>query len=369
MKAAAPQALLLTSVQKNGTAAKTAGQRLPSGVKGPGVPGTRPAEDAFSRIVRAKLDAKTARAARAQGSALAEALEAAAGGFPGEQNVAQAPGAAAKGAALTARKKASRSNGPASRADGESPAAGDPREAIRLSPRQGESRRDSPDTSTTSASISGRRGSEPKVYVLDLRKAAERGLEESRASGRVLPSQVSEKDSGGLQAGGRAAAPRDAAASAAKGKAGRAGGAPTAFESALERLRGMAGSELVKTTGIILRDGGGEIRMVLKPESLGSVRIRMNIVDNGIEGRIIVDTPAVKQVLDGSIDALARALTAQGFQTASLEVSVGGQNADGGRAAEQAPSGLRRESADGFERNVPGIESLSLGDLLVNLFA
>ena len=130
----------------------------------------------------------------------------------------------------------------------------------------------------------------------------------------------------------------------------------------------MAGSELLKATGIILRDGGGEIRLVLKPESLGSVRIRMNLVDNALEGKIIVDTPAVKQVFDGSIDALMKALIAGGFQTASLEVSVGGQGADNGRAAQEPPAALRKETVQDFERNVPGIESVSLGDLLVNLF-
>jgi flagellar hook-length control protein FliK len=139
-------------------------------------------------------------------------------------------------------------------------------------------------------------------------------------------------------------------------------------QTGLERLREMAGSELIRATNLILRDGGGEIRLVLKPESLGSVRIRMNLVDNKIEGRIIVDTSAVKQVLDQSIDALSRALTAGGFQTASLEVSVGGQNADNGRQMKEPPEEVRRVAAQGFERNIPMEESLSMGDLLVNLF-
>jgi len=130
----------------------------------------------------------------------------------------------------------------------------------------------------------------------------------------------------------------------------------------------MAGSELVRHSGIVLRDGGGEIRLVLKPESLGSIRIRMNLVDNGIEGRIIVDSPAVKQALDGSVDALMKALTAQGFQTASLEVAVGGQGADRERQEAEPLPPVRRHSAERFERSVPGIEGLGLGDLLVNLF-
>jgi flagellar hook-length control protein FliK len=132
----------------------------------------------------------------------------------------------------------------------------------------------------------------------------------------------------------------------------------------------MAGSELVRAAGIVLRDGGGEIKLTLKPESLGSVRIRMNLVDNAIEGRIIVDNSAVKHAFEGSLDSLMRALTAEGFQTASLSVSVGGQNADNGRQDDRdaAPRVRRVGAAQGFDRNVPGVESLSLGDLLVNLF-
>jgi len=73
-------------------------------------------------------------------------------------------------------------------------------------------------------------------------------------------------------------------------------------------------------------------------------------------------------VIDQSIDALGRALTAGGFQTASLEVSVGGQNADNQRQMQEPPEEVRRVAAQGFERNIPGEDSLSMGDLLVNLF-
>ena len=140
-------------------------------------------------------------------------------------------------------------------------------------------------------------------------------------------------------------------------------------QTPLERLREMAGSELLRATSLVLKDGGGEIRLVLKPESLGSVRIRMNVVDNAIEGRIIVDSAEVKHVFDGSVDALRRALTAEGFQTGSLQVSVGGQNAENGeRRQQEQAAAVRRITAQGFERNVPGVEDVSLGDLFVNLF-
>lgn len=143
---------------------------------------------------------------------------------------------------------------------------------------------------------------------------------------------------------------------------------PAQPAGALERLREMAGSELARAAGIVLRDGGGEIKLLLKPESLGSVRIRMNLVDNAIEGRIIVDNQAVKHVFEGGLGALTRALTAEGFQTASLQVSVGGQGANDERSDKEAAPRVRRVAAAGFEGNVPGVENMSLGDLLVNLF-
>jgi flagellar hook-length control protein FliK len=141
-------------------------------------------------------------------------------------------------------------------------------------------------------------------------------------------------------------------------------------QTPLERLREMAGSELVRASSLVLKDGGGEIRLVLKPESLGSVRIRMNMVDNAIEGRIIVDSSAVKNVVDGSLDALRRALTAEGFQMGSLQVSVGGQNTDGSarQQQEQETAAVRRNAAASFESSVPGLENVSLGDLFVNMF-
>ena len=200
------------------------------------------------------------------------------------------------------------------------------------------------------------------VHVVDLRRRAPDKPSDSGSLKASLPAPAA-KESGPVftvqQSGTTGFEP-------ARKTAPASGAAP---QSGLERLRETAGAELIRASQLVLRDGGGEIRLVLKPESLGSVRIRMNLVDNKIEGRIIVDSPAVKQVMDQNIDALSRALTAGGFQTASLEVSVGGQNADTGRRMQEPPAEARRiAAAEGFARNIPGEESLSMGDLLVNLF-
>jgi flagellar hook-length control protein FliK len=201
------------------------------------------------------------------------------------------------------------------------------------------------------------------IHVVDLRKrVADKSPDGTGSSQKIAQASPAAKEPGALfmlQPGTLkdTEAPRKVAPASAASP-----------QSGLERLREMAGSELLRASNLVLRDGGGEIRLLLKPESLGSVRIRMNLVDNKVEGRIIVDTSAVKQVIDQSIDALSRALTAGGFQTSSLEVSVGGQNADNGRRMQEPPAEVRRAAAQGFERNIPGEESLSMGDLLVNLF-
>ena len=221
--------------------------------------------------------------------------------------------------------------------------------------------------SSASVAASARHSGDPRLFVLDQRRGAGSELGEAmKGITKASRAQGAEKEAGSTLAQQRVdQGAGTASSSALRAKATQ--GSP--FAGALEKLREIAAPELVKTAGIILRDGGdGEIRLVLKPESLGSVRIRMNLVDNTIEGRIIVDSAAVKQVFDGSIDALAKALAAEGFQTGALEVSVGGQGSGEGRSTPEPSSQGRRESSGEFARNIPGIESVSLGDLLVNLF-
>ncbi len=207
---------------------------------------------------------------------------------------------------------------------------------------------------------------EPTVHIVDLRARSRHASSEEAAAAKVTVQPSTSDRDGGAALAQKPGQNRDSAPQLSD-RAPAA--APASAQTPLERLRDMAGSELLKATNLVLKDGGGEIRLVLKPESLGSVRIRMNVVDNNIEGRIIVDSSSVKQVFDANIDALRRALTAEGFQTGSLQVSVGGQNTDADARREQQPSeAVRRMTAQGFERNVPGVETMSLGDLLVNLF-
>jgi flagellar protein FlbC len=130
--------------------------------------------------------------------------------------------------------------------------------------------------------------------------------------------------------------------------------------------------EVVKRTGIIVRDGGeGEIRLILKPESLGNVRIRITIENNSVEGRIVVENNSVKELFDASLDNLKASLRQEGFQSASLEVSVGNQRTrQEAENRQQAVSSLeleREEAADEFDRFVPPAGVWAGAEYTVNL--
>jgi flagellar hook-length control protein FliK len=128
--------------------------------------------------------------------------------------------------------------------------------------------------------------------------------------------------------------------------------------------------EVVKQTGIILKDGGnGEIRLVLKPENLGSIRIRVALSESSLEGRIVVDNNSVKELVESSLDNLRNALRLEGYQT-NLEVSVGHRRSWSGNEQDQAPpAGWLAGGTEEFEKAIPLYLDMRPDYELVNVFA
>lgn len=125
---------------------------------------------------------------------------------------------------------------------------------------------------------------------------------------------------------------------------------------------------LVQKTAIIVKEGGdGEIRLVLKPESLGNVRIRVNIVNNTVEARIVVENNNVKALFEGSLDHLKSSLREEGFQAAGLEVSVGNRKTRDQAGGDELPFRRDAEVDSEFERTLPGIFEFGHEHLMVNL--
>ncbi len=112
--------------------------------------------------------------------------------------------------------------------------------------------------------------------------------------------------------------------------------------------------ELVRKIDFILKnDNQGEIKLILKPEALGNVRINLSLNENHIAGKIIVDNSSVRDIFLNNMDQLTSLLKNNGYETASLEVWVG----QDGRNGNQQEQGEDREEEKRL-RSVKGLERL-----------
>ena len=117
----------------------------------------------------------------------------------------------------------------------------------------------------------------------------------------------------------------------------------------MKQLEENINGKIIKQSSIVLKDGGsGEIKLILKPEQLGSVRIRLNLTDNKLTGQIIVDNLAVKEVFEQNLQNLERAFKESGFDTAALNVSVGGDH----------PGSRERQQEDDISKQIELIDEI-----------
>jgi flagellar hook-length control protein FliK len=136
-------------------------------------------------------------------------------------------------------------------------------------------------------------------------------------------------------------------------KAADKAAAARSHQSALfSQLKDSVNSQIVKQAGITVKDNGtGEIRLVLKPESLGKVRISLSLTDNHIAGRIIVENNIVREVFESNLENLYKAFGSEGFENGGLEVTVEGEGA--GNSGRNKPGGFKGKAFRVLEDSVP----------------
>ena len=180
----------------------------------------------------------------------------------------------------------------------------------------------------------GRRRDRAALEVRDLRTAEGRSLEGGPKTGE-LPVSADTREPG--NAGTREItlelrlpnqgqnAP--AAETAWEVKAGQA------FENLLSReLHQNFNSDIVRHASMMLRDeGAGTIRLALKPETLGNVKIRLEMAENKITGHIVVESEEALRAFEREVHSLEQAFRESGFEAANLEMSLAGN----GGGAEQ----------------------------------
>jgi hypothetical protein len=108
--------------------------------------------------------------------------------------------------------------------------------------------------------------------------------------------------------------------------------ASSAIENMLAReLHQNFNGDIVRHASMALRDGGeGTIRIALKPENLGNVKIRLEMSENKVTGHIFVESEEALNAFRKEISSLEEAFRESGFTDANLNLSLtaGGQNAE-----------------------------------------
>ncbi|MCL2832251.1 MAG: flagellar hook-length control protein FliK [Treponema sp.] len=101
--------------------------------------------------------------------------------------------------------------------------------------------------------------------------------------------------------------PETAAAKSNPG--GEKTGTGRSFEDMLsQKLDDGLNSDIVRQAQVILRDGGeGTIKLSLKPESLGNVKIRLEMTENKITGHIIVESGEALRAFERELPVLEKA--------------------------------------------------------------
>ncbi|MDR0550593.1 MAG: flagellar hook-length control protein FliK [Spirochaetaceae bacterium] len=129
----------------------------------------------------------------------------------------------------------------------------------------------------------------------------------------INPADVSGKDGANGGTGGASAVPFGGAAS---------------FDGAAVSS-GLNG-EIVRQASILLKDGGdGLIRLNLKPETLGNVKIRLSMEGGKISGEILVETKEALKAFENQVHEMERAFEAAGYDSARLSMSLA-NNGQGG---------------------------------------
>jgi len=143
------------------------------------------------------------------------------------------------------------------------------------------------------------------------------------------------------------------------------------FETVLDKIRDILKPYSVKRSSIILKDNGnGEIRLILKPESLGNIKIKLNITENHIAGKIVVENNSMRQLIENHLTDLKTALNSDGFQSSSFDVSVGNGLAGRRQYGNSERYDEYKNTADAieeFDNSIALLPQLGREDLVVNL--
>ena len=91
----------------------------------------------------------------------------------------------------------------------------------------------------------------------------------------------------------------------------------------IRELKDQGSVEILREAKILVKEGqSGEIKLVLRPQELGTVKINLILENKHIVGRIFVENNIVKEALQTAFGDLKEVFAQQGMELGALDVFV-----------------------------------------------
>lgn len=81
--------------------------------------------------------------------------------------------------------------------------------------------------------------------------------------------------------------------------------------------------ELIKQAQVMIKRGGGEMKMEMKPEGMGAIQLRVNVENGNVNVQMLTESESAKHVLEKGLSELKSNLAAHELKVQSLSVDVG----------------------------------------------
>ncbi|GBU28888.1 hypothetical protein R84B8_02450 [Treponema sp. R8-4-B8] len=134
--------------------------------------------------------------------------------------------------------------------------------------------------------------------------------------------------------------------------------------------------DIVRHASMALRDGGeGTIKLALHPETLGNVKIHLEMTENKITGRIVVESEEALNAFRKELTSLEQAFKDSGYDNADLNLSLtADESGTQEREFDENSFASRRAASfyeDGFDQESAPVINVVLrrGSGLINMFA
>lgn len=147
------------------------------------------------------------------------------------------------------------------------------------------------------------------------------------------------------------------------------------FETALKAAAGAPITEgtreanvdnLVQSARTLLRNGGGEMQIILNPEGLGAIDLKVNVQGNEVNIEVIAQDQNVKKMFEDGVQDIRGALELQNLKIDTFKVDVGQRSesnhfADQQAQQENANREFARDFMNQFRGERQGMRQQSLG--------